>query len=65
MTGLLSILLLNLNPSKGTLGRPYDSTSGLSEKGQMIFFLVIVVFGLYVGLRVWWSLRKEKKKRIK
>jgi len=60
MFGLLSILLQNMNPGKGTFGRPYDSTQGFTAKGQMILFLIIIVFGLYVGLRVWWSLRKEK-----
>jgi hypothetical protein len=49
-----------MNPGKGTFGRPYDSTQGFTPKGQMLLFLIIIVFGLYVGLRVWWSLRKEK-----
>jgi len=61
MSGLLNILLQNTNPSKGTFGRPYDSTQGFSPKGQLLLFLIIAIFGLYVGISVWWSLRKEKR----
>jgi hypothetical protein len=60
MNGLLSILLQNMNPGKGTFALPYDSTQGFTAKGQIILLLIIIIFGLYVGFRVWWSLRKEK-----
>ena len=63
MFRFLNIFLQNMNPGKSTFARPYDSTQGFTAKGQIIFFLIIVVFGLYVGVRVWWSLRKDKMNR--
>lgn len=60
MFELLNILLQNMNPGKGTFGRPFESTQGISAKGQMIFLLIIIAFGFYVGFRVWRSLRNER-----
>ncbi len=61
MFGSLNIFLQNTNPGKGTFGRPYDSTQGFTPKGQLLLFLIIIVSGLYIGISVWWSLRKENR----
>lgn len=58
---LLNLMLQNLNPRKQDFSRPYDSTVGLSGKEQMILLFVIFAFGLYLGFRVWRSLRNDKK----
>jgi len=63
MNELLFIFLQDMNPSKGAFGLPYDSTQGFSVKGQLIFLLMIIAFILYVGLKVWRSLRNETKNR--
>jgi hypothetical protein len=59
----LSILLQTLNPGVSTFGRPYDSTQGISLEVQVVLFVMILLFGVYVGIRVWWSLRKDKKNK--
>ncbi|MGV8827688.1 MAG: hypothetical protein ACWA6U_05145 [Breznakibacter sp.] len=59
---VLSILLIGLNPDKAELAKPFHSTTGISAKIQFVIFLSIIGFGIYVGLRVWLVLRKEKKK---
>lgn len=56
----LIVLLQSMNPGKATFSRPYDSTQGFSAKGQMILFLIIIAFGLYIGFRVWINLRNER-----
>lgn len=67
-------ILLQMNPGNGFFGKPYDSTQGFTEKGKIVVFAICLVFLLYLGLRVWWSIRKMKireldivtsKKRIK
>lgn len=63
MARSLNILLQSFNPGKGTFARPYDSTLGFTPKGQLILFLIIVLFGLYIGIRVWKRLRDEKMNR--
>lgn len=62
MYSLINILL-QYNPSKNTFAKPYDSTQGISPKGQMILFLGVLIFTFYVGIKVWWSLRKDKRKK--
>jgi hypothetical protein len=57
---LSSIILTDFNPGKGTFGRPYDSTQGFTTKEQLILLFIIIVFGLYVVLRTWWGVRKNK-----
>lgn len=61
MIGFLNILLQDMNPSRGIFGKPYDSTQGISAKGKIILFLIIIAFGLYIGFRVWRSLKNEKE----
>lgn len=63
MSELSNILYNTFNPSKHTFGKPYASTSGLSGKEQTIFFIIALIIGVYVGLRLWWSLRNDKKKK--
>lgn len=60
MFGLLNILLQSMNPGKGTFGKPYDSTQGFTAKGLLFLLLIIIAFGLYVGFKVWKSLRNER-----
>lgn len=60
MIGFLNVILQNLNPSRSTFGRPYNSTSGFSEKGQLILFLIIIITGFYIGLKVWKSLKNKE-----
>jgi len=62
MSKILSILTQTFNPGKGYYGLPYNSNQGFSNKGQLIVFLIILTTGLYITLRVWWSLRKDKKR---
>jgi hypothetical protein len=61
----LNILLQKMN--RGMVGasniRFYDSTQGFSDKAQLIITLIIIAIGLYVGLRVWISLKKDKMNR--
>lgn len=52
---LLSIVL----QGKGTFARPFNSTQGFSAKGQLILFLLIIAVGLFIGFKVWRSLKKE------
>jgi hypothetical protein len=63
MIGNLILLLQDMNPGKGFFARPYESTQGISGNGVVIFFLIIIAFGLYIGFRVWKSLRDEKMNR--
>jgi len=49
-----------MNPGKGTFAVPYDSTQGLTSKGQLIFLGVVLILGLYVGLKVRSALKKDK-----
>jgi uncharacterized membrane protein YbaN (DUF454 family) len=41
-----------MQPSKGELGRPYDSTSGIPKDVQYVAICLIIVFVLYVLIRV-------------
>ncbi len=59
---VLLIFINELNPGKAELAKPFHSTTGMSAKIQFFIFLAIIGFGIYVGLRVWLVLRKEKKK---
>lgn len=54
-------LLSDLNPGKETLGKPYESGAGIPDNIKLILLLAIVMYGLYVGFRVWLLLRKERK----
>ncbi len=60
MSLFYSVLIQTLNPGKGDFGRPYDSLNGISAKGKLIFYLIILAFGFYIGIKVWLNLRKEK-----
>ena len=57
----LCTLLLNLNPGKGSLGTPYDSSHGIPDHVKLILLLVLLMYGLYIALRVWLLNRKEKR----
>jgi flagellar biogenesis protein FliO len=61
MSVIASIILAdNFNPGKGTFARPYSSTTGVSPEYGLWFTAGALVFILYIIVRVWWSLRKDK-----
>lgn len=57
----IGIILQTYNPSKTSFAIPHHSTEAFTPKGQLFVFAGILLFTLYIGLRVWWSLRKDKK----
>jgi hypothetical protein len=63
MQMLTTLIYIAFNQGKGTFGKPYDSTQGISSKGQIIIFLILIVIGLYVTIRVRKSLRNEEKNK--
>jgi len=56
----LIILADNINPGKGTYAHPYSSTTGVSAQYILIFTAIALLLLLYLIVRVWWSLRKNK-----
>ena len=56
MSGLLYV---NFNPGKGTLGSPHDSTYGIPFKVQLLILGLFISFAIYVGYKVWKSLKDE------
>lgn len=54
----ITFLLLN-NPSRSHYAVPYDSTEGFTYKEQLIILCIILMFALYIGIRV----RKNMKGR--
>jgi hypothetical protein len=53
------VILLNYHHSKGYYTVPYDSTSGM----PVIFGPISIAIILYLVLRVWWEIRKDKMKK--
>ena len=51
---------LNLLLQRSIFGKPYVSTKGIPSNVQLYVYVVVVVFGLYVGYRVWRTLENEK-----
>lgn len=61
MSVIASIILAdNLYPGKGVFARPYSSTTGVSPEFGLLFTAGALVFLVYIIVRVWWSLRKDK-----
>jgi hypothetical protein len=60
---LLSIFLLldfDLNPSRGVFARPYNITQDVPDNISAYVLSAFMIFAIYVGIRVWWSLRKDR-----
>ncbi|MDD4969727.1 MAG: hypothetical protein PHT07_09910 [Paludibacter sp.] len=60
---LLYIFLLldsNLYPSKATFGMPHNITQDVPDDISVFVLSAFVIFAIYVGIRVWLSLRKDK-----
>ena len=57
---MLNLLNVDLNPGKGTFGYPYSSITGVTSNQVLVFTLLALFAILYVIVRVWWSLRKDK-----
>lgn len=61
---LISIILdINPNPTRATYARPYDSSQGMSSNFILIILSGFLIFALYIGYRVWKSLRDEKQRK--
>ncbi len=52
------LIIQTFNPTKGTLGRPYDSTQGFTGGEQVGLSVIIIGFGAYVSYKVWRSSKK-------
>jgi len=62
MNLLYIFVLLNsdLNPGKGTLSMPHNITQDVPDDISAFVLSAFVIFSIYVGIRVWWSLRKDR-----
>ncbi len=63
MFGLSNILLQTLNPDKATFGMAHQSTQGFTPMEKLVFLVISSSIILYIIIRVWWSLRKEKNNK--
>ena len=57
------ILQKTLNPDLPELGKPYDSTQGLTPKVQLFILIFGLAFILYIALKVRKSLQDEQRNR--
>jgi hypothetical protein len=51
-------IILTFNHAGSYYGKPYDSAGGIPPSYSIVAFLVLG----YIVLRLWWELRKEKRK---
>lgn len=57
---MLNLLNIDLNPGKATFAHPYSSITGVTANQVLVFTLLALLIVLYVIVRVWWSLKKDK-----
>lgn len=55
---LYRLILQTFNPSKGSFGKPYDSTQGFTGGEQVGLSVIILGIGAYVSYKVWRSSKK-------
>ncbi len=60
---LYQILLLQLNPSKATFAKPYNSAQGFHPGFFWVAFIVIAFISIRVYIAVIKDLRRSRKKR--
>jgi hypothetical protein len=57
-------ILLQLNPSKSDLSRPYDSTQGIPPGVLVVVYSIVLLFIIYTVFKVRKMSRDEGKKRM-
>jgi len=60
---LYQILLLQLNPSKATFAKPYNSAQGFHPGFFWVAFIVIAFISIRVYIAIIKDLRRSRKKR--
>ena len=56
-------IILQLNPTKGKLGMPHDSTEGIPPLVLFIVYGLVVFFGLYTFFKVRKLMKDEQPGR--
>ena len=57
------MIVLNILLQDPIFETPYHSTQGVPVNVQLIVILFFILFGLYVGYRVWKSMKNEKRNK--
>ena len=63
MVMMLGYSDLNIILQRTIFGKPYHSTQGVPSNVQLYVYAMVVIFGLYVGYRVWRRLENEKRNK--